>query len=185
MLLCDRAPARHQDRLCGDRASSSHPLPAPEASAHHPRKPRPAPPNKLSEVEVDAVLSELRSERFVDCSPDQVYFTLLDEGTYIASVSSFYRILRANGEVKERRAQATHPAKVKPELVADGPNVCWSWDITKLKGPRRGDYFDLYVILDIFSRYVVAWYVSPSESGEQAKDSSPTPCSLTVLHRTS
>jgi putative transposase len=112
-------------------------------------KPRRAPPNKLSEAEVDAVLSELCSERFVDCSPDQVYFTLLDEGTYIASVSSFYRILRANGEVKERRAQATHPAKVKPELVADGPNVCWSWDITKLKGPRRGDYFDLYVILDL------------------------------------
>jgi putative transposase len=135
-----------------------------------PRKPRPAPPNKLSEVEIEAVLSELRSERFVDCSPDQVYFTLLDEGTYIASVSSFYRILRAHGEVKERRAQAAHPAKVKPELVADRPNVCWSWDITKLKGPKRGEYYDLYVILDIFSRYVVGWHVSPSESGEQAKD---------------
>ena len=134
------------------------------------RKPRPAPPNKLSQAEVDTVLAELRSERFVDCSPDQVYFTLLDEGTYIASVSSFYRILRANGEVKERRRQATHPAKVKPELVATRPNVCWSWDITKLKGPKRGEYFDLYVVLDIFSRYVVAWYVSASESGEQAKD---------------
>ncbi|HVA10283.1 MAG TPA: IS3 family transposase [Acidimicrobiales bacterium] len=134
------------------------------------RRPRPAPPNKLSQSEVDAVLAELRSERFVDSSPDQVYFTLLDEGTYLASVSSFYRILRANGEVKERRRQATHPAKTKPELVATAPNVCWSWDITKLKGPKRGEYFDLYVVLDIFSRYVVAWYVSPSESGEQAKD---------------
>ncbi len=95
---------------------------------------------------------------------------MLDEGVYLASESSFYRILRANGEVKERRRQATHPAKVKPELVASGPNVCWSWDITKLKGPKRGEYFDLYVVLDIFSRYVVAWYVSASESGEQAKD---------------
>lgn len=135
-----------------------------------PRKPRPAPPNKLTEAEVQAVLSELRAERFVDCSPDQVYFTLLDEGTYLASVSSFYRILRANGEVHERRRQATHPAKVKPELVADAPNVCWSWDITKLKGPKRGEYYDLYVVLDIFSRYVVAWCVSPTESGELAKD---------------
>ncbi len=135
-----------------------------------PTKPRPAPSNKLSDGEVDAVLAHLRSEHFVDCSPDQVYFTLLDEGTYIASVSSFYRILRANGEVKERRRQAAHPAKVKPELVAAAPNVCWSWDITKLKGPKRGEYFDLYVVLDIFSRYVVAWCVAPSESGELAKD---------------
>ncbi len=132
--------------------------------------PRPAPPNKLSVHEVDAVLAELRSGRFVDASPDQVYFTLLDEGTYLASVSSFYRILRANAEVRERRRQATHPAKTKPELVASAPNVCWSWDITKLKGPRRGEYFDLYVVLDIFSRYVVAWCVAPSESGELAKD---------------
>ena len=112
----------------------------------------------------------LRSPRFVDCSPAQVYFTLLDEGTYLASVSSFYRILRANGEVRERRRQATHPAKVKPELVADRPLVVWSWDITKLKGPSRGEYYDLYVVLDIFSRYVVAWCVAPTESGELAKE---------------
>jgi len=135
-----------------------------------PRRPRPAPANKLSDTEVDAVLAELRSPRFVDCSPDQVYFTLLDEGTYLASVSSFYRILRAHGEARERRRQATHPAKTKPELVASAPNVCWSWDITKLKGPQRGEYFDLYVVLDIFSRYVVAWCVAPSESGELAKE---------------
>ena len=133
-------------------------------------KPRPAPPNKLSEHEVDAIVEQLRSPRFVDSSPDQVYFTLLDEGTYLASVSSFYRILRTNAEVRERRRQATHPAKVKPELVADRPLVVWSWDITKLKGPKRGEYFDLYVVLDIFSRYVVAWCVAPSESGELAKD---------------
>ena len=134
------------------------------------RKPRPAPANKLTGAEVDAVLDVLRSPRFVDCSPDQVYFTLLDEGTYLASVSSFYRILRANHEVRERRRQATHPAKTKPELVADKPLVVWTWDITKLKGPKRGEYFDLYVVLDIFSRYVVAWCVAPSESGELAKE---------------
>jgi len=133
-------------------------------------KARPVPVNKLTEVEVDAVLHHLRSERFVDCSPDQVYFTLLDEGTYLASVSSFYRILRANSELRERRRQATHPAKVKPELVAHRPLVVWSWDITKLKGPKRGEYYDLYVVLDIFSRYVVAWCVAPSESGELAKE---------------
>jgi putative transposase len=134
------------------------------------RRPRPAPANKLTGAEVDAVLDVLRSPRFVDCSPDQVYFTLLDEGTYLASVSSFYRILRANHEVRERRRQATHPAKTKPELVADKPLVVWTWDITKLKGPKRGEYFDLYVVLDIFSRYVVAWCVAPSESGELAKE---------------
>ena len=134
------------------------------------RKPRPAPANKLTEAEVDAVLDALRSPRFVDCSPDQVYFTLLDEGTYVASVSSFYRILRANNEVRERRRQATHPAKTKPELVADKPLVVWSWDITKLKGPKRGEYFDLYVVIDIFSRYVVAWCVAPTESAELATE---------------
>ena len=111
-----------------------------------------------------------RPARFVDRSPDRVYFSLLDEGTYIASVSSFYRILRANAEVRERRRQATLPAKKKPELVARGPNECWSWDITELKGPRRGEYFDLYVVLDIFSRYVVAWCVAPSEDGHLAKE---------------
>jgi len=134
-----------------------------------PRAPRPAPPNKLSEDEVGAVLGVLRSPRFVDCSPAQVYFTLLDEGTYLASESTFYRLLREHGEVRERRRQATHPPKKKPELVATGPNICWSWDITKLRGPRRGEYFDCYVVLDIFSRYVVAWCVAP-ESGELAKE---------------
>jgi putative transposase len=135
-----------------------------------PRAPRPAPVNKLGSAEVEAVLAALRSPRFVDASPAQVYFTLLDEGVHLASESSFYRILRAHGEVRERRRQATHPAKQKPELIADRPLVVWSWDITKLKGPRRGEYYDCYVVLDIFSRYVVAWCVAPSESGELAKE---------------
>jgi putative transposase len=135
-----------------------------------PAKPRPAPPNKLGADEVAAVLDALRSERFADSSPAQVYFTLLDEGVYLASESSYYRILRSHNELRERRRQATHPAKVRPELVADAPLVVWSWDITKLKGPKRGVYYDLYVVLDIFSRYVVAWCVAPSESGELAKE---------------
>lgn len=134
------------------------------------RKPRPAPPNKLSDDEAAAVLGVLNSERFVDCSPAQVYFTLLDEGVYLASESTFYRILRSNGESRERRRQARHPAKVKPELVADRPLVVWSWDITKLKGPTRGVYYQLYVVLDIFSRYVVAWRLAPNESGELASE---------------
>ncbi len=134
-----------------------------------PRTPRPAPVNKLSSEEADKILSVLHSERFCDASPAQVYFTLLDEGTYLASPSTFYRLLRRNNEVRERRRQATHPAKVKPELVATKPNSVWSWDITKLKGPQRGVYYDCYVVLDIFSRYVVAWCVQPSESGELAK----------------
>lgn len=135
-----------------------------------PYTPRSAPANKLSDEEIGLVLDVQRSPRFVDLSPAQVFHVLLDEGTYLASVSSFYRVLRAQGEVRERRRQATHPPRVRPELVARAPNVVWSWDITKLKGPRRGEYYDLYVVLDIFSRYVVAWCVSPAESGELAKE---------------
>jgi hypothetical protein len=131
---------------------------------------RPAPANKLTGAEAGQVLAVLRSPRFADSSPAQAYFTLLDEGIYLASESSFYRILRAAGEVRERRRQATHPAKKKPELMAAKPLVVWSWDITKLKGPQRGDCYDCYVVLDIFSRYVVAWCVAPSESGELARE---------------
>ena len=94
-----------------------------------PKTPRNAPLNKLSAAEVDQILTHLRSERFVDHSPAQVYFQLLDEGTYIASISTFYRLLRQNNEVRERRRQATHPPKVKPELVATTPNTVWSWDM--------------------------------------------------------
>lgn len=134
-----------------------------------PTKTRPVPKNKLSDDEVKEILEILHSPRFVDSSPAQVYFTMLDEGTYLASESSFYRILRANHESREDPRQATHPPRTRPELVATKPNMVWSWDITKLKGPKRGEYYELYVVIDIFSRYVVAWLLSPSESGEQAK----------------
>jgi putative transposase len=132
--------------------------------------PRQAPPNKLTDEERGQILAVLRSPRFVDLSPAQVFHIVWDEGTYLASVSTYDRLLRVTGEVHERRRQATHPPRVRPELVARCPLVVWSWDITKLKGPKRGEYYDLYVVLDIFSRYVVAWCVAPSESGELAKE---------------
>jgi putative transposase len=111
----------------------------------------------------------LHSDRFVDVAPAEVWATLLDEGVYLGSQSTFYRLLRQAGEVRERRRQATHPAKVKPELVANGPNTVWSWDITKLRGPAKWTYYYLYVILDIFSRYVVGWMVASRESAALAE----------------
>ncbi len=135
-----------------------------------PRPWRPSPPNALSDAEREEVLALLRSPAYCDLAVAQVWARELDAGRYLCSISSMYRVLRAVGEVRERRSQATHPARVKPELVATQPNQVWSWDITKLKGPDRGVYYDLYVILDIFSRYVVGWLVAPSESGELARD---------------
>jgi putative transposase len=134
-----------------------------------PRRPRPTPANKLTDAERSRVLAVLRHDDFVDKAPAQVWATLLDEGQYLCSQSTMYRLLRQHGEVRERRAQATHPAKVKPELVATAPGQVWSWDITKLPGPGRGEYFHLYVMLDIFSRYVVGWTVAATESADLAK----------------
>ncbi len=130
---------------------------------------RPTPANALSHAEVERVLELLRSERFADLAPAQVWAMLLDEDVYVASISTMYRILRANGEVRDRRAQAAHPTRSRPELMAIAPNQCWSWDITKLRGPDKGVWFDLYVIIDIFSRYVVGWMVAPAESAELAE----------------
>ncbi len=115
------------------------------------------------------VLSVLHDERFVDQAPASVYATLLDEGRYLCSVPTMYRLLRADGEVRERRRQATHPASVKPELVALSPNQVWSWDITKLLGPAKWNYFYLYVIIDIFSRYVTGWLLAHRESSQLAE----------------
>ena len=109
------------------------------------------------------------ASRFADLAPDEVWATLLDEGTYLGSVSTYYRVLREAGESRERRAQATHPAAVKPELVATGPNQVYSWDITKLHGPAKWTYYHLYVILDIYSRYAVGWMVATRESAVLAE----------------
>jgi putative transposase len=133
-----------------------------------PRTPRPQ-PRALSEGERQSVLEVLHSERFVDVAPPEVYATLLDEGVYLGSVSTMYRVLRSVGEVHERRRQAVHPPYVKPELLAERPNQVWSWDITKLLGPVKWTYYYLYVVLDIFSRYVVGWMLATRESASLAE----------------
>ena len=130
---------------------------------------RPAPPRTLSEPERQAVLDVLHTDRFVDKAPTEVYATLLDERTYHCSVRTMYRILDKAGEVRERRNQARHPRYKAPELLATAPNQVWSWDITKLLGPVKWSYFCLYVILDIFSRYVVGWMLAAHESSALAK----------------
>jgi putative transposase len=131
--------------------------------------PRSRPARALSDWERHGVLDVLRSDRFVDKSPGQVYATLLDEGVYHCSVRTMYRVLAAADEVRERRNQLRHPRYKKPELLATGPNQVWSWDITKLLGPAKWTYFYLYVILDIFSRYVVGWMLASRESSQLAQ----------------
>lgn len=135
-----------------------------------PRTPRPRPARALSDQEKQRVLDVLNSERFMDKTPREVYAELLDENTYLCSVRTMYRILDEHHQVRERRQQRRHPTYVKPELVARKPNEVWSWDITKIPGPQRGLYFNLYVILDIFSRYVVGWMVARTESAQVARD---------------
>ncbi len=115
------------------------------------------------------MLAQLHSERFVDCSPAEVYATLLDEGTYLASERTMYRLLAANGELRECRDQLSHPPYARPGLLTKRPNEVWSWDISKLKGPAKWTCFYLYVILDVFSRYSVGWPVQHRESAELAK----------------
>ena len=134
-----------------------------------PPKPRPRPARALSEAERTTVLAQLHSERFVDSSPAAVWATLLDEGRYLCSERTMYRLLAESGEVRERRDQLTHPPYEKPELLATRPNELWSWDISKLKGPAKWTHYHLYVILDIFSRYVVGWTVQLRESAAVAE----------------
>ena len=123
----------------------------------------------LDASERQAILAVLHSPRFQDCSPTEVYATLLDEGIYLASERTFYRLLADQGETHERRDQLVHPAYAKPELLATRPNEAWSWDITKLLGPTKWTYFYLYVILDIFSRYVVGWMIAYQEQAALAE----------------
>jgi putative transposase len=134
-----------------------------------PPPPRRSPPNRLSEPERQHILSLLRSPEYCDLAPAQVWARLLDDGVYLCSISTMYRLLAIAGENRERRRQRSHPAKKRPELIARRPNEVWSWDITKLQGPERGVYYELFVIIDIFSRYVVGWMVSPAETGELAE----------------
>ena len=135
-----------------------------------PKGPRPKPARALSDAECQEVLDELHSERFVNTSPAQVWATLLDEGRYMASERTMYRILASQGESQERRNQLVHPPYTKPELLAEKPNELWSWDITKLLGPAKWTYYYLYVLLDVFSRYVVGWTIQYRESSQVAKE---------------
>jgi putative transposase len=135
-----------------------------------PPRARPTPPNALSPDERRAVRDVLDGERFADRPPAQVWATLLDEGAYLASESTMYRILRSDGEVRERRRLASHPPRTIPELVANGPDEVWSYDATGLRGPRRGVWYSLFMMLDIFSRYCPGWMVVESERAELVRD---------------
>jgi putative transposase len=130
------------------------------------RKPQ---PRELKSEERHVVIDVLHSPQFVDKAPAQVYTSLLDQGIYYCSTRTMYRILHDNKEVRERRNQLRRPNYKKPELLATGPNQVWSWDITKLRGPKKGTFFYLYVIIDIYSRYTVGWMLASRESAENAK----------------
>ncbi len=132
-------------------------------------KSRPSPSRALTPEERQEALDVLHSDRFVDRSPTEVVYTLLEEDQYICSPRTMYRILAANREIRERRNQLRHPAYVKPELMATRPNQVWSWDISKLKSVQKWVYYYLFVILDIYSRYVVAWMVAEHENAKLAK----------------
>lgn len=138
-----------------------------EAEPRLPGKPA-APPRALSQAEKAEVRQILNNERFQDCAPREVYATLLDEGQYLCSWRSMYRILDEHDEVRERRKQLRHPNYVKPELLATQPNELWSWDITKLLGPAKWTYYYLYDIMDVFSRFVVGWMIATQESASLA-----------------
>ena len=171
--------AAHQLGQTVGRAAACRALDVPRASLYRhlrppaeqadPPAPRPSPPRALAPQERQQVLDVLHSKRFRDKAPPEVFATLLDEGTYLCSLRTMYRILEQSGEVRERRDQLRHPAYQKPQLLATAPNQVWSWDITKLLGPVKWTYFYLYVILDIFSRYVVGWMVAERESAELAQ----------------
>ena len=148
----------------GQSRASIHRRTAAARRPPKPLKPRPKPARALTVAERKAVLDLLGEPRFVDQAPAEVYAALLDEGLYFCSIRTLYRILNDNAQVKERRKQLTHPVYKKPELIAVAPNQVWSWDITKLMGPAKWTYFYLYVIIDIFSRRVVAFQVADAES---------------------
>ena len=156
-----RASYYRQRPVLGPPAS---PAPEPALPAS-----RPAPARALSPAERASVLTVLHAERFQDRSPAAVQATLLDEGQYLCSTRTMYRILEQEGESRERRDQLVHPPYQKPELLATAPNQLWSWDITKLLGPAKWTYFYLYVILDVFSCYVTGWMVAHREGAELAK----------------
>ncbi len=163
-LIATAPPRGSLKAVCASLGVSRASLYRRRAPPIHLRRARPRPTRALSDGERGSVLDTLREPRFVDLAPAEIYATLLDEGVYLCAIRTFYRILAQNGEVRERRDQFRHPPYQKPELLAERPNEVWSWDITKLMGPAKWTYFYLYVIIDIFSRRVVAWCVADAES---------------------
>jgi putative transposase len=146
-------------------------------------QPRTKPTWALSEEERMFVRNLLNSERFMDQSPYEVYATLLDEGQYYCSIRSMYRVLAENAQVRERRNQLRHPTYTKPQLLATAPNQLWSWDITKLRTPAKWVYYYLYVLLDVFSRYVTGWMVAESESAALAEQLIKESCRRQQIQR--
>jgi len=136
---------------------------------HGPAPARPSPPRRLPDAERRSVLATLNEERFADLAPAEVFATLLEEKKYLCSIRTMHRILAENAQVRERRNQLRHPVYARPELLATRPNQLWSWDITRLRGPVKWTYFHLYVVLDVFSRFVVGWMVAHRESAALAK----------------
>jgi putative transposase len=147
------------------RHRQSPALPPVQGPKHAP-KPQ---PRALTGAERESVRAVLNSEDFADAAPAAVYHQLLDEGVYLCSPATMYRILRQHGEVRERRRQATHPAHAKPELLATAPNTVWSWDITRLRGPVKRVFYHLYSILDVYSRYTVGWLLAAREDEHLAE----------------
>jgi transposase InsO family protein len=157
-------------RLIGrPRASHYRHLAGPQLG---PRASRTVPNNgqALTSPERAAVLSLINTDQYADLAIGQIYTRELDEGRYLCSMSTMYRIAKGAGQSRERRRQATHPAKVKPELLADQPSQVWSWDITKLRGPTKGMFYHLYVLIDIYSRFNPGWIVSTVEESHLAAD---------------
>lgn len=164
-------------------------LDVPRSSLYDARQPEPSPSPRppseraLSQEERRTVRDVLNSDRFVDSAPRQVYATLLDEDVYLCHWRTMYRILDEYQEVRERRNQLSHPTYAKPELLATGPNHLWSWDITKLLGPAKWTYFYLYVILDVFSRYVVGWMIAEREAASLAETLIAETCAKQGIQR--
>ena len=145
--------------------------------------PRTAPHRALSVEDKFQVVQVLHDDRFIDKAPGEIYAALLDEGHYLCSIRTMYRILKEMDEVRERRNILRHPKYKKPELLAVAPNQVWSWDITKLKGPVKWTYYYLYVILDIYSRHAVGWMIAGRESAELAKHLIGETCSRQGINK--
>ena len=167
-LTAGGVPGRRAAELTGVSRASAARAQAPARDGEP--EPRPAPANGLTDAERAAVLAVLNSDEFVDKPPLQVYAILLERGQYLCSVSTMYRVLHENQQVKERRHLASHPPRKVPELIATAPGQVYSWDITKLAGPVKGTYYDAYVMIDIFSRYIVGAIVHACEDGVLAKE---------------